>query len=251
MRKLTGSVEVLRATGRDPFALVRFSGDCVAYQTKDALVVARPIAGGDVVMPWHGTHQSVELLARLTDDAVIQPVVVEVTRAGLPSVADRLPLGEVTEWSLLWTDTPDGSPDGPADDHADERIVSLGDRDHPEIDEIFDEALPYTTNRPGAGRRQRGWYGIRIDGRLAAVAVDREEAGLGYIAGVAVRPEHQGQGLGTALVRTLTGRLVAEFGRCALGVVDGNPRALELFQRLGYTGRQDLAYARVVPAGSR
>ena len=237
MRKLTGSAAVLQATGDHPFALVRFAGDCVAYRTADALVVARPIAGGDVAVPWDGTPASVELLARLTADGLIRPVVVEVTRPGLALVANRLPLGEVVRWSLLWTHR--------ADDFADDRIVRLGDADYPEINEIFDEALPYTTNRPGEGRRQRGWYGIRVGGRLAAVATDREEAGLGYVAGVAVRPEHQDRGLGTALVRTLTGRLVAEFGRCALGVVDGNPRALELFQRLGYTSREDLAYARV------
>jgi ribosomal protein S18 acetylase RimI-like enzyme len=90
--------------------------------------------------------------------------------------------------------------------------------------------------RPGVRR----WAGIDgPDGELAAVAADAWSAPtVGFMAGVAVREDQRGSGLGSRVCRFLAGHLIAGHGRVALMVDSWNDPAIRLYRRLGLTLQQ-------------
>jgi ribosomal protein S18 acetylase RimI-like enzyme len=103
----------------------------------------------------------------------------------------------------------------------------------PEIDKLLDEALPDSSVRPGkAGVSD--WYGIREADRLVAVAADRSANGVGLLAGIAVAPDQQGRGLGTAVTVALTRHLFTRYATVSLAVMSDNRGAIKLYERLGY-----------------
>lgn len=60
------------------------------------------------------------------------------------------------------------------------------------------------------------------------------EASTGFVDVLAVHPEHQGRGLGSALLRHgFAGFAAAGLRRAQLGVASDNPRAFELYRRVG------------------
>ncbi|MGN9786170.1 GNAT family N-acetyltransferase [Nonomuraea sp. ZG12] len=84
----------------------------------------------------------------------------------------------------------------------------------------------------------RRWAGVRIGGRPAAVAADAWSApSVGLLAGVATAARWRGQGLAERVCRWVSRELVAEHGRAALMVDDGNATAIALYERLGYRRR--------------
>jgi mycothiol synthase len=77
-------------------------------------------------------------------------------------------------------------------------------------------------------------------GRLAGFLLTRrwEADGVGYVADLAVGPDDQGRGLGTALLLSAFAAYHAAGLRAAqLGVASDNPRALRLYERAGMTQR--------------
>jgi ribosomal protein S18 acetylase RimI-like enzyme len=56
-----------------------------------------------------------------------------------------------------------------------------------------------------------------------------------YLDGIAVAADHRGRGIGTALIRALEKRALDNgFSTVSLEVIDTNPRAKQLYRRLGY-----------------
>jgi ribosomal protein S18 acetylase RimI-like enzyme len=113
------------------------------------------------------------------------------------------------------------------------RVVALEPLTDPEVDALLDLAFPASTSRPGDPRVRR-WYGVREGKDLVAVAADRSRGGIGYIAGVAVHPEHRRRSLGAAITATLTRQLFDEFGGCSLSVMSDAHGPRRIYERLGY-----------------
>lgn len=55
-----------------------------------------------------------------------------------------------------------------------------------------------------------------------------------YIHEIQVRPEHQGQGIGTAAIRLVVEEAARRGVDVTLSVVEANPRAKRLYERLGF-----------------
>ena len=75
---------------------------------------------------------------------------------------------------------------------------------------------------------------IRAGGReVGAVRLEERGAEL-YVAGLAVAPEAQGRGLGTAVLQGLLARAAARRVPVTLQVLKTNPGARRLYERLGF-----------------
>ena len=104
---------------------------------------------------------------------------------------------------------------------------------HPESLESFTEAhLESHDLAPELSR-----VGER-DGRIVGFLLARRwvEAPVGYVDILAVHPDEQGRGLGSALLRSAFAAFAAAgLAEAQLGVASDNPRALDLYKRLGMT----------------
>ena len=126
----------------------------------------------------------------------------------------------------------------------------LGPADGPEVAEILQMTLPESHAQPGVAGVRR-WAGVRSDGRLAAVAADAwSTPAVGFVSGVATRPQLQGRGLGRAVVRFLLAAMRREHPRVGLFVAGDNEPAIALYRSLGMSLRPVAAAARRAPAGS-
>ncbi|MEU8249712.1 GNAT family N-acetyltransferase [Nonomuraea sp. NPDC048916] len=106
--------------------------------------------------------------------------------------------------------------------------------DDAEVAALLAEAAPGSYAVPG-GAGVRRWAGLRVEGRLAAVAADAWSApSVGLLAGVATAAPFRGRGLAERVCRWVSGELVAAHGRVALMVDDDNPAAIGVYERIGY-----------------
>lgn len=130
--------------------------------------------------------------------------------------------------------------DGPAPDGLDDpRIELLHEADAADM-----AALAYATE-PGpwgsATHRYGDYFGIRIDGRLAAMAGERMKLpGLAELSGVSTWPEFCGQGLATALVRRVVRGFVERGDAPFLHCYAANVGAIGLYETLGFRTRARL-----------
>lgn len=119
----------------------------------------------------------------------------------------------------------------------------LGPADGTEVADILQSALPESHARPGVAGVRR-WAGIRVDGRLAAVAADAwSTSPVGFVSGVATRPHLQGQGFGRAVVRFLLEAMARDHPHVGLFVDGGNEPAIKLYRSLGMALRPVAAAA--------
>lgn len=123
----------------------------------------------------------------------------------------------------------------------DPRIVLLGERDAAEM-----AALAFATE-PGpwgsATHRYGDYFGIRIGGRLAAMAGERLRLpGLAELSGVSTWPEFRGQGLATALVRRVVRGFVERGATPFLHSYAANVEALALYEGLGFRVRAPMSF---------
>ncbi|MEV5893839.1 GNAT family N-acetyltransferase [Nonomuraea fuscirosea] len=115
-----------------------------------------------------------------------------------------------------------------------------------EVAALLAAAAPHSYAVPGAAGVNR-WAGVRVDGRLAAVAADAWSAPtVGLLAGVATDAAFRGRGLAERVCRWASRELVAAYGRAALMVDDVNAVAIGVYERIGYRRRPVMA-AHVTP----
>ena len=86
------------------------------------------------------------------------------------------------------------------------------------------------------------FYGIRRDGKLAAMAGTRMRPaeGLGEVSGVCTWPEFRGQGLAGVLIRRVMADIVAAGRTPFLHSYAGNARAIGLYESLGFRVRREM-----------
>jgi predicted GNAT family acetyltransferase len=99
-------------------------------------------------------------------------------------------------------------------------------------------ALAHTTE-PGpwgsATHRYGDYYGVRIGGRLAAMAGERLRLpGLAELSGVSTWPEFRGKGLAAALVRRVVRGFVERGDAPFLHCYAANVGAVGLYEKLGF-----------------
>jgi GNAT superfamily N-acetyltransferase len=123
---------------------------------------------------------------------------------------------------------------------AGEWITDLGD-----VSGLLAEAFPASYAWPG-GTGVRRWAGIRgADRALLATAAEAWSGPeIGFVAGVATRPEARGRGLAAALCAFVTNELLREKQRVALFVDHWNEAAVRTYRKLGFTLRPLGAAAR-------
>jgi predicted GNAT family acetyltransferase len=82
------------------------------------------------------------------------------------------------------------------------------------------------------------YIGIRVDGRLAAMAGERMRYdGFTEISAVCVHPDFRGRGYAQALVKTMMAWIAARGDTPMLHVFDENHGAIALYESLGFVGR--------------
>jgi predicted GNAT family acetyltransferase len=116
-------------------------------------------------------------------------------------------------------------------------LIELTEADAPEM-----LALTELTHPGPFGKRtgELGLYlGIRREGRLAAMAGERlRMPGYTEVSAVCTHPDYQGQGFAAVLVAAVVARMRRRSERPFLHVRPENKRAIELYQRLGFTIRR-------------
>ena len=132
--------------------------------------------------------------------------------------------------------------EGTASDGDDREIVPLGEADAPEM-----LALATLTN-PGPFRERTrlmgDFFGVRRDGRLAAMAGQRmRPPGHVELSGVCTHPGFRGEGLATRLSAHVT-RAILDRGETAfLHAWKDNAGAIALYEKLGYRIRREMNVA--------
>lgn len=245
--------ELLTCTD-DPF--VRYAAP------RDALAVAGPSGwacllrwrahghwgGAAAVGPGAGPAAESEAFAVLTRIAADQGVVPEWFSTA-PGRELEVPAGLRVRgsgrWAFLWTTAADGLPPAPdglveLDDAADAEEIEAFGRQHNGSFEGF----------PGRGYSSL-WLGVRQGGLLCAVgALHVLASGAPHLAGIVVRPDLRGQGLGAGVTAELTRRAVAAHGVATLGVYSDNWPALRVYERLGYAAAHHFDTRDLEPVGS-
>lgn len=123
-------------------------------------------------------------------------------------------------------------------------IVPLSGENAAEMVALTDVAFPGFF-RP-ATHRMGSYVGIRVDGRLVAMAGERLRLeGYPELSGICTHPEHRGRGLAAGLI----GHLIEAHRRAGLTswlhVGAPNTRAIELYGRLGFLRMRNLMLRRI------
>ena len=133
-------------------------------------------------------------------------------------------------------------------DHGDDpRVELLGESDAPAM-----VALALATEPGPWGQlthRYGDFFGIRVDGRLAAMAGERmRPAGYAEVSGVCTWPEFREQGLAAALIRRVMRGMVARGEVPYLHSYAHNTGAIRIYEALGFRARRTMALTVLVRA---
>ncbi len=130
----------------------------------------------------------------------------------------------------------------------DPQIVALGAGD---ADEMAALAMA-TEPGPWAAQTWRygKFYGIRADGRLAAMAGERMRpaGGLAEVSGVCTWPEFRGRGLAARLIRKVMAGMAARGEVPYLHSYASNASAIRLYESLGFRARREMVATLLGPA---
>lgn len=138
--------------------------------------------------------------------------------------------------------------DGPIERFDDPDIVALG------ADEAAEMAGLALATEPGPWASQTWRYGqffgIRIDGRLAAMAGERMRpaANLAEVSGVCTWPEFRGRGLAARLIRKVMSSMAARGEVPYLHSYATNVSAIRLYESLGFRARREMVATLLGPA---
>lgn len=127
---------------------------------------------------------------------------------------------------------------GPPDDTV--PIVQLGEADAPEMLALA------TLTKPGPFLRRThlfgGYCGIRIEGRLVAMAGERLKVpGHTEVSGVCTHPDFRGRGYAELLSRCVAARILARGETPFLHAWAYNAPAIGLYKKLGFVHRSDVS----------
>jgi predicted GNAT family acetyltransferase len=125
-------------------------------------------------------------------------------------------------------------------------VVELGPEDYPEMLALA------TLTEPGPFRAQTGqlggFVGIRVDGRLAAMAGQRLSLeGFAEVSAVCTHPEFRGRGFAQALVATVARAIHATRRVPFLTAFEENTGAIRVYEQVGFVERRRIELAVVRP----
>ena len=124
-------------------------------------------------------------------------------------------------------------------------LLPLGVADAPEM-----LALARLTEPGPFGPRTHelgGFLGVRIDGRLVAMAGERmKPEGFTEVSGVCTHPDHRGHGYAAMLSTAVAERVLARGEVPFLHAYASNTAAITLYERLGFRLRTDVGVVRLV-----
>jgi len=135
------------------------------------------------------------------------------------------------------------SPVAAADDVGEAAVIlALGEADAAEMLALA------TLTEPGpflrGTHRMGNFFGIRIDGRLAAMAGERFRfPGYTEVSGVCTHPDFRGRGLASRLSRQVMADIAARGDTPFLHAWKSNHVAIALYERLGFRWRSDVHVA--------
>ncbi|GGO63372.1 GNAT family N-acetyltransferase [Nonomuraea cavernae] len=245
MRELTSPDRVRAACGDDDLLVwvaQGLTGGARAWALGDAVVAAAPgVARGDRLAVWGGVADAVELVRYAL--AEVGPSFRPLGGAELVAEVASKVEGLEVSGAFSWMSLPGGSftrgdgvvrAGGARSGVAAGEVGWLGPEVDGEVAALLAEAAPRSYAVPG-GAGVRRWAGLRVEGRLVAVAADAWSApSVGLVAGVATAVAWRGRGLAERVCRWVSGELVAAHGRVALMVDDDNPSAIGVYERIGY-----------------
>ncbi|MBG6134447.1 GNAT family N-acetyltransferase [Longispora fulva] len=225
------------AVADSPYLRYQLRGEATGHRLGDALFVRYAAGDGHsalLVGPPGDARRLIDMVDLAGLDGLHGPPGIELPFAG-----------QTDEWEFRWTHTiQELDPSAPT------MVVLDGRRDADEINAVLDLALPASQVRPGQPQ-VIAWLGVRVAGRIAAVAADVGRSGVGMFGGFAVHPDFQGQGLGSALTTALTRRLIADYGVAALSVYSANTSAIRMYAKHGYIDTVQRCSGRLTVAGVR
>jgi ribosomal protein S18 acetylase RimI-like enzyme len=227
--------DLVAATGGDP--LIEWAAQGLrpgvrAWVRADAAAVACPdLSCRDRMAVWGSLPAVTELLREALPQVgpTFRPIGDEALIAGLSDAVEQLAMVGRFAWM-------DVTAPVPASGHGHPHW--LGDDAAGEVADLIDAAFPDSYARPG-GAGVRRWAGIRdSDGTLLAVAADAWSVPeVGFLAGVATRPDARGRGLAASVCSFVTNELLATGGRVALLADYWNAAAVATYRRLGFALR--------------
>jgi ribosomal protein S18 acetylase RimI-like enzyme len=241
VQPLGARAELLAASGDDPFVRwqVRADVPLQAWRVGGAVAFVRGRTAGRRLQTVLGPPPTAAaaghaLVAPDADPAAGQTAGAQgitVPYGTLPLLGDHLRVGPGDDWEWMWADATTLT--GLAQH---EGVRRLPPRSDDEIARLLSVASPRHSSAPGDDD-VLAWFGIRTgDGALVACAAPTESVpGVPHLASIATHPRLRGQGLGTALTATLTGRLLqAGAPVVTLGMYSDNAVARRLYGRVGY-----------------
>lgn len=125
-------------------------------------------------------------------------------------------------------------------------IVPLQPADFPEMVALaaLTEPGPFRDRTATLGQ----FLGIRVDGRLAAMAGQRlSPTGFVEVSGVCTHPDFRGRGYAQALVAAVARTIHAEGRTPFLAAMETNTRAVRVYEQVGFTLRRTLQLAVLKP----
>lgn len=126
-------------------------------------------------------------------------------------------------------------------------VTPLGDADAAEMLSLA------TLTKPGpffrSTHRLGDFVGVRVDGRLAAMAGERLRLpGFTEVSAVCTHPDFRGRGYAAGLMTVVTRAIVARGETAFLHVYDRNESAIRLYETLGWRRRRAVTVSFVEPA---
>jgi predicted GNAT family acetyltransferase len=185
----------------------------------------------DIIPFGAARDHSAESLAALAALPKPGEVVVQVETATplLPPGLISMRTGDVTQMVLA----------RPPDAMDDARIAPLSEADAEEMLALakLTEPGPFTRKAQALGT----FYGIRMDGRLAAMTGERMKVeGFGEVSGVCTHPDFRGRGLARLLSIFVTRKILARGETPFLHAWADNTAAIRLYEQIGFTVRAEL-----------
>jgi ribosomal protein S18 acetylase RimI-like enzyme len=124
-------------------------------------------------------------------------------------------------------------------------VIELTPADVPEMSVVYAATRPGRTLCPRIQKLGQ-FLGVREDNKLVAIGGLRLHIpGYREISTLATLPGHEGRGYATAIMRGLIDRIHARGERPFLTVRTDNPRAVEIYRRLGFKERT-LLYSQTI-----